>query len=112
MNNRQIQAWLILIVISVAMITFTAQKYTPKHSIYNESWNGASKMRNALGTMNISTSRFLVSPLILKADRDVKLVVVIGSERSYTQAEKDAYYDFVVDGGTLILFEDFWFFPL
>ncbi|MHA2249889.1 MAG: DUF4350 domain-containing protein [Candidatus Kariarchaeaceae archaeon] len=107
MNNRQIQAWLILIIVFAAILTFSAIPYTPKHSIYNESWNGASKMRNALETMNVSTSRFLVSPLILKANRDVKLVVVIGSERSYTQAEKDAYFDFVVDGGTLILFEDF-----
>ncbi|MHA2171869.1 MAG: DUF4350 domain-containing protein [Candidatus Kariarchaeaceae archaeon] len=89
-------------------MAFSATPYTPKHSIYNSGWNGASQFREGVeGILNISTSRFLVSPIILKSDADIEFVIIIGSERKYSDSEIQAYYDFVLDGGTLILFEDF-----
>ncbi len=91
-----------------AIFTFSSIPYNPKHSIYNDSWNGASSFRKGIETdLNISTSRILVSPIILQSKLDINMIIIIGSERRYTNAEIDAYYEFILNGGSLVLFEDF-----
>ncbi|MCE7734886.1 MAG: DUF4350 domain-containing protein [Candidatus Heimdallarchaeota archaeon] len=108
MNQQRTQAWLLLFIILGSLLTFASIPYTPAHSIYNEDWNGASLFRNSIETTyNYSTSRVLVSPIILESPNNISVMIIIGSERKYSDAEKQAYVNFVESGGSLIMFEDF-----
>ncbi|OLS27218.1 MAG: hypothetical protein HeimC2_13280 [Candidatus Heimdallarchaeota archaeon LC_2] len=108
MNQKKTQAWLLLFIILGSLLTFASIPYTPAHSIYNEEWNGASEFRKGLETnFNYSISRILVSPLILDSNNNISVMVIIGSERKYSDAENQAYVQFVESGGSLIIFEDF-----
>ncbi len=108
MNQKKVQAWLLLFIILASLLTYASIPYTPAHSIYNEEWNGASEFRSGLETgFNYSISRLLVSPIILESTNNISVVVIIGSERKYSDAENQAYVQFVESGGSLIIFEDF-----
>ncbi|MDH5401329.1 MAG: hypothetical protein OEY49_02460 [Candidatus Heimdallarchaeota archaeon] len=108
MNQKKLQALLVLIIISIAFTTYSSIPYTPPHSIYNNDWNGSSMLKNSLEEyLDLDISRFLISPLLLETKKDIKFVTIIGSERIYTQAEINAYKKFVASGGFLLIFEDF-----
>lgn len=108
MDQKRIQAWLLLFIIIGSALTFTFIPYTPAHSIYNEDWDGASRFRESIeSNWNYTTSRILVSPIILESPNNISIMIIIGSERKYSDAEKQAYVDFVENGGSLIIFEDF-----
>ncbi|MHA2030335.1 MAG: DUF4350 domain-containing protein [Candidatus Kariarchaeaceae archaeon] len=107
MNQQRIQAWLLLFIIFGSLLTFAYLPYTPERSIYNEDWNGASKFREDLEKKyNYTTSRILVSPIILDAPHNISIMVIIGSDRKYSDGEMQSYVKFVERGGSLVLFED------
>lgn len=108
MDQQRTQAWLLLFIIIGSLLTFASIPYTPAHSIYSDEWDGASKFKEAIETSyNYSTSRVLVSPIILESPNNISVMIIIGSERKYSDAEKEAYVNFVESGGSLIMFEDF-----
>lgn len=108
MNGTQLRGWLIIVLILISFISFSSIDYEPKHSIYNEGELGTSHLRASIEDQtNLTLSRLLISPFGIQSDPKIDLMVIIGSERSYTQAEITAYRNFVADGGSLIIFEDF-----
>ncbi|MFV2014040.1 MAG: DUF4350 domain-containing protein [Candidatus Heimdallarchaeota archaeon] len=108
MDQQRTQAWLLVFIVLGSLLTFASIPYTPAHSIYNSDWNGASKFRESIETtFNYTTSRVLISPIILESPNNISVMIIIGSERKYSDAEKQAYVNFVESGGSLIMFEDF-----
>jgi hypothetical protein len=108
MQGTKFRGWLLLLLIGIAFFVISTEDYTPRHSIYNTGLLGASNLREGLQTdMGLNVSRILISPFILKGDTDIKLITIIGSHREYSTAEINAYRDFVDNGGSLIIFEDF-----
>lgn len=108
MKGNQLRGWLVILLILISFISFSSMNYQPKHSIYNEGELGTSHLRESIDSnTNLSLSRLLISPFGLQSNPDVDLMIIIGSERSYTQAEIEAYRNFVAEGGSLIIFEDF-----
>ncbi len=107
MKYKNLRGWIVLILIVSSIIAFSATPYTPIHSIYNESDLGASLLKESLDKFDYNISRMLISPIILNTQKDIEVIVIIGSDRKYTSAEINAYEKFVNDGGMLFIFEDF-----
>jgi hypothetical protein len=106
-NFTNLKVTVLIIIIFIALVTFSSNPYQPNYSIYNEDDLGASKLRESLEYLDYNLSRILLSPIILSANKMMSMIIIIGSERAYSAAEIDAYENFVNDGGALIIFEDF-----
>ena len=108
MKTEKLQAYVLILIIIGAILILTSIPYTPVNSIYNHDWNGTSDFADTLqDNQNMTVERLLVSPIILNSKKDIKIMVIVGSDRKYTQAEQLAYRNFVERGGALVLFEDF-----
>jgi hypothetical protein len=81
----------------------------PQLSIYSEDWSDLSKCRNALDTQGYKISSIISSPTILSKlnESKNKVYVAIGVERSYTADEVAAIWDFMRNGGSIIIADDF-----
>ncbi|RMG19680.1 MAG: hypothetical protein D6732_29555 [Methanobacteriota archaeon] len=108
LNSTRILAGGLILILLIALTFISASPYAPNHSILRQDDLGASRFKNDLQSfLNFTVSRIVISPLYLRENKDVKLMVLIGAERKYTTAELAAYHDFVNNGGILVIFEDY-----
>ncbi|MCH8906808.1 MAG: hypothetical protein IH840_06940 [Candidatus Heimdallarchaeota archaeon] len=108
LDQKKTQTWLLLVILVGSLISFTSLPYAPEFSIYNSNWNGTSQLRLGLQIeFGLTSSRILISPIILNSDVDYPTIVIIGSERKYTNVELSAYSKYVRQGGHLVIFEDY-----
>ncbi len=106
-DQKYIKFIMLSVIILSASFSLISIPYNPKYSIYNKGDLGTSKYRQSLEKQNFEVLRFLLSPIILHNYDNSNLVVIVGSERKYTQIEIDSYVDFVSRGNSLIVFEDY-----
>jgi len=106
-ESNVVKSWSIIGLILISLFAVSNISYSPPFSILNEGELGSSEFKNSLIDSNFNISRIVYSPIILTADDSVEMVIIVGSERKYTQAEISAYNQFVENGGILVVFEDF-----
>lgn len=104
----------VLAVIIGSTLLFTAfagQDRTPELSPYSNDWNDLSKLRSTMKEMGYDTESVLSTPSLLdtlsKGEIRSRMLVIIGVERPYAQEEVNKIESFVVQGGVLLLADDF-----
>jgi hypothetical protein len=112
----------IIVFIIVILISISAFAYigsvdkSSQLSAYSDSWNDISNFRSDLldqrtfeGKSKYSTSSIVSSPTMLNKidDPENKLLIVMGVEKKYSSEEAEAINDFVLNGGKLIMADDF-----
>ena len=80
-------------------------------SIYSDNWHDLSDCRNDIQSQGYKISSIISTPTILSKlnDSKNKIYMAIGVERPYTTDEARVIWDFVHDGGNLIIADDFGF---
>lgn len=80
-------------------------------SAYDTGADGASQVRLEMQRTGFPVGNTLTSPHLLEGVENPEryLLIVVGVEQEYTDAEVDALLDFVRDGGHLMLADDFGF---
>jgi hypothetical protein len=100
---------ILLILISYSLFWFiSATPDDPQLSAYSDDWNDISMFYDSLkNEYNVST--IISSPLILnKIDRpENKLYIVLGVEKGYSYDEGLAVLNFLINGGSVIIADDF-----
>jgi hypothetical protein len=111
----------LLIIFSIflsSVIFFTGEKKTSQLSAYNDRWNDISKFRNHLAEKTdrfdqnlYETSSIISSATVLRQIDDPTnyLYVAIGIEKEYSPDQVSAIIDFVIDGGSVIIADDYGF---
>jgi len=85
----------------------------PQLSAYSDEWNGLSDLRELVESKGYDVQSIVSNPSLLEKLREDReelkntLLFIAGVERRYTREEIDAILEFVVEGGKLILADDF-----
>lgn len=83
----------------------------PQLSIYSDNWSDLSECRNAILERGYKTSSIVSTPTILEkfdVEEYANMVyMAIGVEREYSEDDAHALWEFVRDGGNIILADDF-----
>jgi hypothetical protein len=108
---------LILFTIFLAsVVTFSGEKKTSQLSGYNDRWNDISEFRDhfnekedKFGQNLYETTSILSSATVLRQIKDPSkyVYVAIGIEKKYSPDQASAIVDFVIDGGSIIIADDF-----
>lgn len=112
---------IILIILLGSVITIRGTDKTSQLSAYGERWNDISKFRNSIinikdinGRSIYQTSSIVSSPTVLKDVENITnknpkdtLYVAIGIEKKFSTDEVRAIYNYVIDGGSAIIADDF-----
>ena len=113
-NKKENWAFVPIILILLILISYTlfwffsATPDDPQLSTYSDDWNDISMFYNSLkNEYNVST--IISSPLILnKIDRpEDKLYIVLGVEKGFSYDEGLAVLNFLINGGSVIIADDF-----
>ncbi|MEM4728190.1 MAG: DUF4350 domain-containing protein [Thermoplasmata archaeon] len=80
-------------------------------SAYDDGWDDLSGLRSSLQRTGYITSSIVSTPVILRASESSvstqRALAIIGLEKPYLSTEIEAIVDFVKDGGSLLLADDF-----
>jgi SAM-dependent methyltransferase len=116
-----IALFIILIIFLASVISFTSPKKTSQLSAYSDRWNDVSKFREHIASQKdgdnnnlYETSSIISSPTILKDIENISgkkpndcLYLALGVEKKYNTDEVREIIDFVYDGGSAIIADDF-----
>ncbi len=112
----------LLIIFSIflsSVIIFFSDEKTSQLSIYNDRWNDLSKFKNHLAGKqdkfdhNLFEIKTILSSATILRQREVMenpkdyLYIAIGIEKKYTNDQVSSIIDFVIDGGSVIIADDF-----
>lgn len=106
----------LFIIFLSSIIYFAGEKKTSHLSAYSDSWNDISEFREQIlnkkdrhGEQLYETASILSSATILRQIKNPSdyLYVAIGIEKEYSSDQVKAIMDFVNDGGTIIIADDF-----
>jgi len=111
--------WIFLPVVIIILIllfytlfsVYISPPNRPQLSIYSDNWSDLSKCREAILERGYTTSSIVSTPTILEkfdVEEYTNMVyMAIGVEREYSKDDAHALWEFVRDGGNLILADDF-----
>jgi len=115
--GKKKENWVIIpvVVVLVLILLFTIGtalnlgNKEPQLSAYSNHWNDLSHLRSKCNQWGFNTSSIVSSPLILETldDPGSAVLLIIGVEEEYMDSERGAIADFLEDGGSVVIADDF-----
>lgn len=96
-----------LVVVLVGAVTFAGATSAATFGSYNPSWDGASQLRSVAGDTGADATTVTNVSEYETADPNRTVAVVLSPDRPYTDREVATLRQFVREGGTLLVAEDF-----
>ncbi|MFX0114464.1 MAG: DUF4350 domain-containing protein [Candidatus Hodarchaeota archaeon] len=96
--------WFPFVIVLLILPFFIPVHFSPPLSDHN-GWNGTSEFRKRLQE-DYQVKSILTSPTTL-SDNDPALLIIMGAERAYSEAEIRAIEFFIFRGGSLLICDDF-----
>ena len=117
-NRRKVILRLFIVVLlliasfATAMVLLGPAERKSELSAYGNSWDDISRFRKNISDMNVDVMNIISSPTLLDliddpVDRKNTVFIAIGIEKKYTLTEAWAIYDFFLQGGKVIIADDF-----
>ncbi|WP_455391951.1 DUF4350 domain-containing protein [[Eubacterium] cellulosolvens] len=102
-------ACFLLILIAVSILLLATPGHKSQLSIYSEDWDDLSKFKDDLDALKFTVSHVSSSPIYLREleHPEEAIFIIAGLEREYTFLEVDAISEFINQGGSVILADDF-----